>query len=95
MLCVTGFGTAYEMPTIIGLIRGGGDARFVFWNDLVSIWIIVIPLSVLAAFVWKWSPVAVICCLNADQVFKCIPGAIKVNRFHWMKKLTRPKETAN
>ena len=49
----------------------------------------------LAAFVWKWSPVAVICCLNADQVFKCIPGAIKVNRFHWMKKLTRPKETAN
>lgn len=95
VLCVTGFGTAYEMPTIIGLIRGGGDARFVFWNDLISIWIIVIPLSVLAVFVWKWSPVAVICCLNADQVFKCIPGAIKVNRFRWMKKLTRPKETAN
>jgi Na+-driven multidrug efflux pump len=80
------------MPTITGLIRGGGDARFVFWNDLISIWIIVIPLSVMAAFVWQWSPVAVICCLNADQVFKCIPGAIKVNRFHWMKKLTRPKE---
>ena len=26
VLCFTGFGTAYEMPTIIGLIRGGGDA---------------------------------------------------------------------
>lgn len=89
VLCFTGFGTAYEMPTIIGLIRGGGDAKFVFWNDLISIWGIVIPLSLLAAFVFKWSPVAVICCLNADQVFKCIPGCIKVNRYHWMKKLTR------
>lgn len=89
VLCVTGFGTAYEMPTITGLIRGGGDAKFVFINDLISIWGIVIPFSFLAAFVFKWSPVAVIICLNADQVFKCIPGAIKVNRFHWMKKLTR------
>lgn len=92
VLCVTGCGTAYEMPTIIGLIRGGGDAKFVFWNDLISIWGIVIPLSFLAAFVFHWSPVAVIFCLNADQLFKCIPGAIKVNRYRWMKKLTRTQE---
>lgn len=92
VLCFTGFGTAYEMPTIIGLIRGGGDARFVFWDDLINIWLIVIPLSLLAAFVFKWSPVAVICCLNADQVLKCIPGCIKVNRYTWIKKLTREAE---
>jgi putative MATE family efflux protein len=89
VLCFTGFGTAYEMPTIIGLIRGGGDAKFAFWNDLINIWVIMIPLSLLAAFVFKWSPVAVICCLNSDQVFKCIPGCIKVNRYTWIKKLTR------
>lgn len=94
VLCVTGFGTAYEMPTITGLIRGGGDAKFVFYNDLISIWGIVIPFSFLAAFVFKWSPVAVIACLNADQVFKCIPGAIKVNRYRWMKKLTRAETSA-
>ena len=89
VLCVTGFGTAYQMPTNVGIIRGGGDARFVFWNDLISIWGIVIPVSFLAAFVFKWSPVAVICCLNADQVFKSVPAFIKVHRYHWMKKLTR------
>ena len=89
ILCFTGFGTAYEMPVITGIIRGGGDAKFVFINDLISIWGIVMPLSFLAAFVFHWSPEAVILCLNADQVFKCIPGAIKANRYHWMKKLTR------
>ncbi len=92
VLCVTGFGTAYQMPTVTGIIRGGGDARFVMINDLISIWGIVIPVSLLAAFVFHWPPVVVIACLNADQVFKCGAACIKVNRYRWMKKLTRTNE---
>lgn len=89
VLCVTCIGTAYEMPVITGIIRGGGDARFVFINDLISIWGIVLPLSFLAAFVFHWSPAAVVFCLNSDQLFKCAAAAIKANRYTWMKKLTR------
>ena len=89
VLCVTGFGTAYQMPVATGIIRGGGDAKFVLINDLISIWGIVLPVSFLAAFVFKWPPVVVIACLNADQVFKCGASGIKVNRYRWMKKLTR------
>lgn len=89
VLCVTGFGTAYQMPVATGIIRGGGDARFVLINDLISIWGIVLPVSLLAAFVFKLPPVVVIACLNSDQVFKCGAACIKVNRYTWMKKLTR------
>ena len=89
VLCVTGFGTAYQMPVATGIIRGGGDAKFVMVNDLISIWGIVIPVSLLAAFVFEFPPVVVIACLNADQVFKCGAAGIKVNRYKWMKKLTR------
>ncbi len=89
VLCVTCVGTAYEMPVITGIIRGGGDAKFVFWNDLVSIWGIVLPLSFLAAFVFRWDPAVVVFCLNSDQVFKCAAGAVKANRYTWMKNLTR------
>lgn len=89
VLCVTGFGTAYQMPVSTGIVRGGGDAKFVMINDLISIWGIVIPVSLLAAFVFKWPPVVVIACLNADQVFKCGAAFVKVNRYRWMKKLTR------
>ena len=92
VLCVTGFGTAYQMPVATGIIRGGGDRKFVLVNDLVSIWGVVLPVSCLAAFVFKLSPVVVIACLNADQLFKCVAAGIKVNRYTWMKKLTR-KET--
>lgn len=88
VLCVTGIGTAYQMPTNTGIVRGGGDAKYVLRMDIISIWCIVLPVSFLAAFVWGWHPIAVIACLNADQVFKCIPAVIKCNRFNWMKKLT-------
>ena len=77
------------MPVLTGIVRGGGDSSFVFWNDLVSIWMIVLPLSYCAAFVFGWSPEAVVFCLNADQLFKCAAAAIRANRYRWMKKLTR------
>lgn len=93
VLCVTCIGTSYEMPVICGIIRGGGDANFVLINDLISIWGIVLPLSFLGAFVFNFPPALVIFCLNSDQLFKCIAAAIKANRYHWMKKLTRKEET--
>ncbi len=88
VLCVAGAGMAYQMPVNTGIVRGGGDTKYVLRMDLISIWGIVLPLSALAAFVFHWHPIAVIACLNADQVFKCLPAVIKVNRYHWIKKLT-------
>lgn len=89
VLCVTGFGMAYQMPTIVGIIQGGGDGMFVVKNDFISLYCIVLPLSFLAAFVFNWSPVSVVLCLNLDQLFKGIPGFIKVNSYTWVKKLTK------
>ena len=86
VICVT---MSYQMPTSNGIIRGGGNAMFVVRMDLISIWCIVIPLSFFMAFVVKASPVVVVCCLNADQVFKCIPAFLEVNYGKWVKKLTR------
>lgn len=80
---------SYQMPVNNGIIRGGGSAMFVVKMDLISIWGIVIPVSLLAAFVLKAPPAVVVCCLNADQIFKCIPAFLKVNFGHWAKKLTR------
>lgn len=87
------FTMSYQMPVNTGIIRGGGDTRFTMIMDLISIWGIVVPVSLLAAFVWDLSPIIVIICLNADQCFKCIPACIRVNSYKWIKKLTRKAET--
>lgn len=88
VLCVTCIGSAYENPTITGIIRGGGSTRFDLATDMISIWCIVLPLSYLFAFVWKLPPVYVIAMLNADQLFKCIPAFVKVNFGKWIHVFT-------
>lgn len=80
---------SYQMPVNIGIIRGGGDTKYVMILDFISIWLIVIPISIYAAFGLKASAIAVVCCMNSDQIFKCIPAAIYVNFCNWQKKLTR------
>ena len=86
VVCMT---MSYQMPTNNGIIKGGGNTTFVIKMDLISIWGIVIPLSFIMAFVVKASPAVVVCCLNADQVFKCVPAFLEANYGHWVRKLTR------
>lgn len=89
VLSIVCVGMSYQMPTNNGIIRGGGNTVFVVKLDLVSIWLIVLPLSFFMAFVVKASPVAVVCCLNADQIFKCIPAFLEVRYGNWIRKLTK------
>ena len=89
VLCVTIIGTAYEAPALCGIVSGGGDTSFVFKNDIIFMWLIVLPLSFLSAFVFKFPVVVTFACLKADQVLKCAVALVKVNRFNWIKKATR------
>ena len=89
ILSVVCVGMSYQMPTNNGIIRGGGNPMFVVKMDLISIWLIVIPVSLFMAFVVKASPVVVVCCLNADQIFKVVPAFLEVRYGNWIRKLTR------
>ena len=87
VLSVTVIGTAYQMPALSGIIRSGGDTGFVFYNDLIFMWGIVLPSSYIAAFVLKLSPVIVFICLKSDQILKCAVAAVKVNRYRWIRDI--------
>ena len=89
VLSVTVVGTSYQVAVLTGIVRGGGDTRFVFFNDMIFMWGIVLPCSALAAFVFKWPPVAVFFCLKSDQILKCFVAVIKVNFGSWIRVLTR------
>ena len=88
ILSVVMVGMSYQMPTNGGIIRGSGSIAYSMKVDLISTWVIVIPLSAFMAFVVKASPAVVVCCLNADQIFKCVPAFIKCNYGHWIKTMT-------
>lgn len=85
VLAITVVGTAYQVPCLCGIVRGGGDTRFVFINDTIFMWLLVLPVSAIAAFVLHWPPFLVFICLKADQILKCFVAVIKVNRYTWMQ----------
>lgn len=90
VLAIACIGTAYQMAALCGIVRGGGDTRFVLINDLIFMWLIVIPSAALTAFVFNCAPIVVFLCLKSDQILKCAVAAVKVNRFDWIKNVTRP-----
>lgn len=89
VLCVTVVGTSYQMACLTGIVRGGGDTRFVMINDLLFMWGLVLPCSALAAFVCNALPLWVFVILKSDQVLKCAVAVFKVNSYNWVRTLTR------
>lgn len=87
VLCITIIGTSYEFAVIAGIIRAGGDTRFMFINDFIFMWLVVVPSGYLAAYVFGWPPAAVFFCIRYDQLVKCVVAFIKVNRFRFIKQL--------
>ncbi len=88
VLSVSAVGTCYQAACLSGLVKSGGDISFVFKNDAIFVFLIVIPSALtatrLGAAAW-----IVFAALKCDQILKCIVAAVKINRFNWMKNLTR------
>jgi putative MATE family efflux protein len=97
ILSITVIGTAYQMSTLTGIVRAGGATHFVLLNDIIFVWGVVIPLSFVMAFVVGAPTWVVFLCLKCDQILKCGVAVVKVNRYNWIKKLTkefRPAESS-
>ena len=88
ILSVVMVGMSYQMPVSVGVIQGGGDTRFSMYMNMISTWGIVMPLSFLAAFVWKLPVELVVVAVQSDQLFKGIPVFLRFRSYKWIHKLT-------
>ena len=89
VMSVVMVGMSYQMPVSFGIIQGGGDTGFTMKMNLISTWCIVMPLSFMAAFWWKWPVEAVVLVIQSDQIFKGLPTCLRFRKYRWMKKLTK------
>ncbi len=89
ILSITVIGTSYHVACLVGIVRGAGDTKFVLYNDLIFQFLIIIPLSFIAAYYWQLSPTIVFFILKSDQILKCFIAFIKVNKTTFAIELTR------
>jgi putative MATE family efflux protein len=86
---VTMLGTTYHAACFTGINRGAGDGKFVMKVDMVCGWLIMLPLSAVAAFVLHWPLPIIFLCTRIDQCFKWLIALIRLRGTRWIRNVTR------
>ena len=68
-----------------GVLRAGGDTKFLMAGDILFLWVASIPLGYLAGMVFHWSPFWIYTMLKIDQIIKCIWCVFRLRSRKWIK----------
>ena len=90
MLRITFYMLPLQMVAFViskGILRGGGDTRFLLLADSSCVWFISLPLGALAGFVWHLSPGWIYFLLNVEFPLKGIVCFIRYCTGKWIKEI--------
>jgi len=77
-----------------GVLRAGGDTKFLMLGDILFLWVASIPLGYLAGLVFHWSSFWVYTMLKIDQIIKCVWCYFRLRSGKWLKKINKAGEKA-
>ncbi|MBI9045894.1 MAG: MATE family efflux transporter [Anaerolineaceae bacterium] len=84
---------ASNMTIIIGILRSGGDTKFAFYLELLSIWLAGVPLALIGAFVLNLEVHIVYLFTIAEEIIKFIIGLIRFLSRKWIHHVANLSET--
>ncbi len=71
-----------------GVLRAGGDTKFLMIADVLFLWIIAIPLGYLAGVVYNLSYGLVLICLKIDEIIKSTWCVFRLFSKKWIKNIS-------
>ncbi|MDO5540746.1 MAG: MATE family efflux transporter [Eubacteriales bacterium] len=81
-------GKSINSTVIAGIFCAGGDTKFGMLCDAVTMWVIIIPIGMVSAFVLKLPILWVYFLLNLDEFVK-LPAVYRhYRKYNWVKDLT-------
>lgn len=81
-------GNSLNSTIISGIFPAGGDTRFGMICDIITLWCVVVPLGLLAAFVWHLPVLAVAVILTLDEFVKIPAVYVHYRKYRWVTNLT-------
>lgn len=70
-----------------GVLRGGGDTRFLMVADVLFMWVASIPLGALAGLVWHLPAFWIYLFLKIDQIIKAFWCVFRLRSRKWIKAI--------
>ncbi|MEG1256147.1 MATE family efflux transporter [Clostridium sp.] len=71
-----------------GVLRAGGDTKFLMVADVLFLWLVSIPLGSITGLIFSLSPGIVFLCLKIDEVIKAIWCSKRLIENKWIKNVT-------
>ncbi|MDE6639036.1 MAG: MATE family efflux transporter [Acetatifactor sp.] len=74
-----------------GVLRGGGDTKMLMLADNIFLWVLSIPMGLLAGFVLGLPAFWIYTCLKFDQIAKAVWCVFRLRGGKWIKKISTGK----
>lgn len=71
-----------------GVLRGGGDTKFLMVADILFLWIVSVPFGALAGLVWHLDAFWIYFLLKVDQVIKAVWCVFRLKSGKWIKVIS-------
>ena len=72
-----------------GVLRAGGDTKFLMVGDILFLWIASVPLGAVAGLVLHMSSFWIYFFLKIDEIIKCVWCYFRLRSGKWLKKINR------
>lgn len=82
-------GKSINSTVIAGIFCAGGDSKFGFLCDTITMWVIIVPIGLIAAFIFKAPVLVVYFLLNLDEIVKLPAVYVNYKKYKWVRNLTR------
>ena len=82
-------GNSLNSTIISGIFPAGGDTKFGMCCDLITLWLVVVPLGCLFAFVLKAPVMVVAFILTLDEFVKIPAVYIHYKKYKWVRNITQ------
>ncbi len=93
LMLVSIFLRAITMTAMGGILKSGGDTRFITGLDFCAQWLGAVPLSLLLAFYFKLPVEYVYCAVILEELIKLIPVFYRIRSGRWIKDLGRSESS--
>ena len=80
-------GRSINSTLIGGIFGAGGDTKFGFICDTVTMWAFIVPVGFLAAFVFEWPVMVVYFLLNLDEIIKIPVVLAHYKKYKWVRNI--------
>lgn len=78
----------FNFICIIGILRSGGDTKFSLFIDIGGVWLVGVPMAIIAGYILRLPVYYVYALVSLEEVFKVIFGAPRILSKKWINNLT-------